>query len=115
MYVDLEFTRDTFYNFELRYAQKIGPHKLRLFWESDTRDREIIPAKFFYNRLSSTFTPYVLQVLPDISNATTTALASSVDYKDSIVGIKESHLIYVRDMFGNLQNHMDDIFRVTLV
>lgn len=57
----------------------------------------------------------MLQVLPDISNATTTALANSVDYKDAIVGIKESHIILVRDMFGNLQNHMDDIFRVTLV
>jgi hypothetical protein len=39
MYVDLEFTKGTFYDFELRYAQKIGPHKLRLFWESDTLDR----------------------------------------------------------------------------
>jgi hypothetical protein len=39
MFVDLEFTKGTFYDFELRYAQKIGPHKLRLFWESDTLDR----------------------------------------------------------------------------
>jgi len=39
MFFDLEFTKGTFYDFELRYAQKIGPHKLRLFWESDTLDR----------------------------------------------------------------------------
>jgi hypothetical protein len=39
MYVDLEFTEGTFYDFGLPYAQKIGPHKLRLFWESDTLGR----------------------------------------------------------------------------
>lgn len=44
MYADIEFKEGQFYDIELRYAQKIGPHKLRLFWESDTRDLQIIPS-----------------------------------------------------------------------
>lgn len=92
MFVDLEFTQNTFYNIEVRYAQRIGPHKLHLMWESDTRDLEVIPSEYFYYQLCSSFTPFILQVVPDISNATTTALSpqSQIDHKNAIVGVKET-------------------------
>jgi len=53
MFFDVEFTQGTFYDIEIRFSHKIGPHKLQLFWESDTRDLEVIPSEQFYHRLSS--------------------------------------------------------------
>ena len=48
--------------------------------------------------------PYILQVIPDITNATTTALtlASQVDHQHAIVGVKETQFIHARDMWGNM-------------
>lgn len=84
MYVDVDFVAGQFYDIVIRYAHKIGPHKLILSWESDTRDLEVIGSDWFYHSLSSNTArnPYILQVLPDITNATTTALtpASQIDH-----------------------------------
>ncbi len=113
--MDVDFVQGTFYDVEVRFAHKIGPHKLRLLWESDTRDLEVIPSTHLFNQLCSSSTPFILQVVPDITNATTSGLANQVDYKNAIVGVKETHTILARDKYGNLQNHKLDVFKVTLV
>lgn len=106
MYADVEFIAGQFYDIELRYAHKIGPHKLILSWESDTRDLDVIGEEWFYQMLSSDTArnPYILQVIPDITNATTTALtpASQLDHQHAIVGVKETQFIHARDKWGNM-------------
>lgn len=117
MSVDIEFLQNALYDIEVRFAHKIGPHKLTLLWESDTRDLEVIPSSYYYYSLCSENTPFILQVVPDISNATTTTLtpASSIDIKNAIVGVKETQTITARDRFRNLQNHKNDVFKITII
>lgn len=53
MYADVEFVAETFYDLEIHYSHKIGPHKLRLLWESDTMDYQVIPASNLFYKLCS--------------------------------------------------------------
>ena len=92
MYADVEFTQGVFYSIEVHYAQKIGPSKLSLLWESDSMDFQVINSTYLYNTLSSQTVPsmqpmpYILQVNPDISNATTSALTDN-GYQVAIVNV----------------------------
>jgi len=113
MYVDLEFTQGTFYDVTVRFAHKLGPYKLHLYWESDTLDKQVIPPSAFYNQLCSQFTPFVIQVVPDISNSTTTMLQDPLT--SAIVDAMQTQTIVARDSYGNVQNHKLDVFLVTIV
>jgi len=96
--------KDTFTEVLIRFAVKLGPTRLQLQWESDTRDFEVIPSEFLYNKLNSMSTPFLFTVNPDITNSTTSALLNE-DYKTALVGVTETLTIIARDKFGNKQIH----------
>jgi hypothetical protein len=95
---------DSFTDVVLKYAQKQGPTKIKLLWESDSRNLEIISDEYLFNELYSSYTPFIFTTIPDISNQTKSTLVND-DYKIALVGIQETLTIYARDKFGNKQNH----------
>jgi hypothetical protein len=60
----------------LRYAEKLGPTKLRLLWESDTMERVVIPPESLYHTLGSQTTPFPFLVIPALSDAATSSLSN---------------------------------------
>ena len=86
MYTDIDFTKNNYTDLVIRYAVKMGPTKLVLHWESDTRDYQVIPQQYLFNRLNSGTTPYLFSVSPDITNSTMTTLVNT-DYQIALVGI----------------------------
>jgi len=55
----------------------------------------------------------VIQVVPDISNSTTTKLQDPLT--NAIVNAMQTQTIVARDRYGNVQNHKLDVFQVTIV
>lgn len=101
MYTDIDFVKDTFYGITLLFAEKFGPTKIKLYWESDSLDYQIIPSTYLYNVLYSSNTPVTFTVIPDTTNATTTALSND-DYMYASVNVQETLTIYARDSYSNL-------------
>ena len=101
---DVDLVKDSFTTLAIRYAQKLGPTKFIMLWESDSRNLEVIPTNYLYNELYSSTTPFVFTCDPDISNSTTTALTNN-NYQIALVGIQETLTINARDKFSNLQIH----------
>ena len=99
----------------LRYAEKLGPTKLRLLWESDSMARVVIPPECLYHTLGSQTTPFPLSVNPAPTVATASSLSNDVDYRFAVVDLQETLILNARDAFMNQQMHQDDIITATLV
>jgi len=56
---------------EIRYAEKLGDSKIKLYWESDSQVFELIESQYLYNVLNSQKTPYQFTVIPASTNETT--------------------------------------------
>ena len=104
LYTDIDMVKDTFTEILIRFAVKLGPTRMQLYWESDTRDYQIVPAEYLYNQLNSMSTPFMFTVNPGISNSTMSGLLNN-DYKTALVGITETLTIIARDRYGNKQVH----------
>lgn len=113
-YVDVEMDNNVLYEIELRYANKIDETKIQFFWESDSREKEIIKSQYFYSTLNSQTTPFPFDVVADTTNETFCEI-SGTSYSSAQVGILQTIFIYARDQFNNLQEHQLDEFKVTLV
>jgi|LauGreDrversion4_2_1035121.scaffolds.fasta_scaffold2386176_1 hypothetical protein len=59
---------------EIRYAEKLGDSKIKLYWESDSQAFELIESQYLYNVLNSQKTPYQFTVIPASTNETTSYL-----------------------------------------
>lgn len=86
MYTDIDFVQGTLYYMTLYFAEKFGPTKLMLYWESDSMDYEIIPSTYLYNVLYSSTTPVTFSCIPDTTNSTATTLSNS-DYMYASVNV----------------------------
>ena len=109
MYVDYDFTQGQLVSISLSYAQKLGPTLFQLFWESDSVIYEIVPSQYLLNTLYSASTPYLITVIPSITNATTSGLSNN-NYMTALVGVAETQTIIARDQFGNQQVNQNDVF-----
>ena len=50
---DLDLVADKMLSFEIRYAEKLGDSKIKLYWESDSQAFELIESQYLYNVLNS--------------------------------------------------------------
>lgn len=89
----------------LEYAKKLGPIKLRLLWESDSIEREVIPTESLLHTLGSQTTPFPLLVIPAATDASKSSLSNDLDYRFAVVDVEETLTLYARDAFSNLQIH----------
>lgn len=100
LYYDVSLKKDTFTDIRLKYAERLGQTKLRLLWESDSRNLEVIPSEYLYNELYSSLTPFLFNCIPSITNSTTSGLINR-DHEIALVGIPEVITLYARDKYGN--------------
>lgn len=99
----------------LKYAEKMGPIKVRLLWESDTMARVVIPPAALLHSLGSTTTPFAITVAPAGTEATKSTLANAVDHTYAVVGVEETLTLTARDAFVNVQAGTADVVAVQLV
>lgn len=99
--MELNLVKGQMYTLHLSYAERSGPSKFKLLWESDSQPFEIIKATQLYNKLNSEKTPFLFKVIPAQTNQTTSTLVELDNVKLATVDVQETHLIYARDVFGN--------------
>ena len=98
---NIDLVAGQFYKLKITYAEKLGLTKLKLFWESDSQEFEIISSDQLYNLLNSQYTPYLFTVIPAVTNETKSFLGDLQDASFATVNVEETNLIYARDKFGN--------------
>jgi hypothetical protein len=85
----------------LRYAQKLGPTRIRLLWESDAIAKIVIGKQYLYQTLGSQTTPYPLTVIPAATSSAHSSLANDQNYKYAVVNVQETHMLFARDQYMN--------------
>jgi len=98
----------------MKFASTLGDAKLKLYWESNSLDYELVPQTAFHYELNSKHTPHSFTVDPATSNETTTTLVALAEIAAATVDVEEVHYLWARDKFGNFQNHQNDKFKVEL-
>lgn len=99
---------------EIRYAQKLGDSKIKLFWESDSQPFEIVKSENLYYKTNSEKTPFLFTVKSGATNETTTQLVDIDSYGFATVDVQQTQYIIAQDIFGNYQDNQQDKFFVTL-
>lgn len=112
-YSDYILTADSVYSLTLEYVEKIGTSEVKLFWESDEIEKQLIPPEYLFNTLYSQYTPITLVVEPLDTNEEHVVITG--EYAQAVSGIAETISIEARDIYDNLQIHQNDIFTVTIV
>lgn len=113
-YSDIWLEQGSLVPISLKYAQKLGPTKIRLLWESDSIVKTVIEKVYLFHTLGSQTTPFALVVSPAISSALHSSLADNEDYKYAVVDVLETHTLHVRDRFMNQQAHQTDGVKATI-
>ena len=73
-----------------------------------------VDSEYLFNTLNSEETPYTFSVLPASTNETACHLYDATHTANAIVNVLEVHNVFARDIFGNLQDDMSDVFTVTI-
>jgi hypothetical protein len=53
LYADINVVKNELYDIEIKYAKMLGETTIKMYWETDSKDREIIPSRYLYNKLNS--------------------------------------------------------------
>ena len=84
-FADIALTAGEFYPIEVWFRQRYGETLLRIYWESDSIEKQILPKNRLFNRLYSEQTPFAFTVNPAETNPLSSIL-SGEDYKQAVVG-----------------------------
>jgi hypothetical protein len=93
------FSDARFREFEVLYAHKTGDAVLRLYWESPTTARRLIPTSAFTHWRNVSHYNTTIHPAPLCSHCSTSYGAARFDAQ---VAVKKSFWVYARDSFGNL-------------
>ena len=55
---DIVVDREQLYDIEIQYAERLGGTRLKLLWESDSQQLEVIKKEKLFYKLNSADTPY---------------------------------------------------------
>jgi len=61
---DIVLKEGNLHHIQIKYIEKKGRSRVRVLWESDSVEKEVIPMQQLYNTLFSSTTPFSLTVIP---------------------------------------------------
>ena len=99
---DVTMTASSLNPLSLFYAERRGPTKFRLLWESDSQSLQPIPSSQLFSTLNSALGKHQFTVTPAPTNETTTHLVAVGGTVEAVVGVLETHVVEARDVYGNL-------------
>lgn len=107
LWADIDLEKGKLYMMEVKYVEKKGKTLFKLFWESDSMMKKIIPESNLFNTLYSSTTPFILTVNPRDTDPQTSTMTG--DYSQAVVGVEEVHIITLKDVLDNVQIHTNDV------
>jgi hypothetical protein len=91
------------YRVEVRYAKTNGTPKVRLMWQSNSQELQVIPAESLFNLQYIDAVPHSFNVSPAESDPSRTLFEQTSGLEEAVVNVEEVHILTVRDEFGNLK------------
>jgi hypothetical protein len=64
--------------------------------------KQVIPMDAYFYKRGSETTPFNINVVPAVTNASFSHLSNDIDYRYAIVDAEETLFMYARDEFSNL-------------
>jgi hypothetical protein len=105
---------DQLYRVEVRYAKTTGTPKVRLMWQSNSQELQVISTESLFNLQYIDAVPHSFNVKPAESDPSHTLFEQTSGLEDAVVNVEEVHILTVRDAFGNLKQDQVDRITVTL-
>ena len=105
--------KNTMYDFLVEYIETRGNSFIKIYWQSDSIEKQIISSNYLYNDLYSDYTPLLVTVNPTTTDPLSCAIING-EYATAVVGVQETITLAARDKYGNTQSNTLDLFSVVL-
>lgn len=96
---DVVLEENKLHKIRIEYVEKKGRTRIRLLWESDTVEKEIIPNEQLFNTLYSSTTPLTVLVIPRDTHQMFVDITSG--YEMAVVDALETHYLTAHDLYSN--------------